>query len=143
MNDNMTEEKNPSKFPGVGMRIFGIIGSWYGLPLCVGIVEGAIRNDFDGSSLLLALFLFPFMAWFSLMQNIFDLCYILSFRNTAAGSILGLLSLLTAATLYISAFVLSILYCIKPRMWYWITVSFIISLASFRMSSIFAGMMKV
>ena len=111
-------------------RIISIILLWYMIPLCTGIVEGFIRNDMDGNALIIGVILFPFSGILNFIANIIAFCHFLGFQNSFLWSLTAILLLIAAVPLYVGAIVLSLLYCIKPRNWYWIVTSIVLLLAS-------------
>ena len=111
-------------------RIISIILLWYMIPLCTGIVEGFIRNDVNGYALLVGVILFPFLGILNFIGNIIEFCHFSGFQNSSLGSLTATLLIIAAVLLYVGAVVLSLLYCIKPRNWYWIVTSIVLLLAS-------------
>ena len=123
--------------------LFLVFLFWFAIPVCVGILEQVLCGEPTKiAELILSALLTPFLLWHRLGFLLSEYC-LHPDPGSAAGNILGIMILIWSAVVHIGCLVFTVLFSIKPKLFYWLPLAVVLSLGSIHMADIFAMMCGV
>ena len=116
---------------------------WFVIPICVGILEQVLCGEPTKiAELILPALLTPFLLWHRLGFLLSEYCFHPD-PGSAAGNILGIMILIWSAVVHIGCLVFTVLFSIKPKLFYWLPLAVVLTFGSIHMADIFAMMCGV